>query len=143
MKKSRILALCLLAGILIVAVVSCDLLAMTISGRISAFETSLNASSRNLIQHFHPNMSGRALWAVDSAFNTTELAASYAPFSIYAIGSETDIGGGYRAVNAMISNSGGGAGAQTIYFEFLEDGVDNWKISYMDIAGGAGGSWGS
>ena len=140
MKKTSVITSLVLAGILVFAVVSCELLAMSIPERISAFETSLNktpASARNLVQHFHPDMSYRSLWLVDDAFLFTEFAYGQNHYDIVGAGNPSDAGGGRMAVTATLDNDNG---TFPIYFEFLEDGPANWKIIYMTCAGD---TWGS
>ena len=140
MKRAVVITLLGLACIVICVVVSCDLFAMSIPLRVSALEDSLNVNgTRNIIQHFHPDMVGYALYGNEDEFILTELASDLSPFTITLAGSPQDIGGGLMAQSGTLSNDN--APNWDIDFEFLEDGPDNWKIIFMQVDNGNGGTW--
>jgi hypothetical protein len=113
---------------------------MSISGRINAFISDLNIPSgnRGVVDNFHPNMTGRSTWNSEVQWSTTPLAQSAtSPYSISMVGSPADIGSGYMSQSGTIFISGGTPASRSIYFEFLEDGANNWKIYYISLSGGA------
>src|SRR4030042_5385505 len=84
MKRFLFLVLIAIVLSLIITTSSCDLFG-PYSRLINELVNDLNtqpAGSRNIIDNFHSTMTGRSSWALDSAFNGTEMYISFRTFGI-------------------------------------------------------------
>jgi hypothetical protein len=132
--KKYIYFIILLFIIIIFTFISCELLGVSISGRVSEFVSDLNKSSnRNLHENFHSDMPP-SLYNDETLFNTTELRIAYQTFSISLIGNAVDVAGGEKYQTGNLTSSSPGQ-PFVIEFNFKEEDPGVWYIIAMSVGG--------
>jgi hypothetical protein len=141
--KKIIYIIPLLVVITVFMTLSCDLLGMSISSRVSSFVTDLNKSygNRNLRAHFHADMQFRSSYDEDS-FEFTPLSWNYDNFDIALDSYEEDRGGGVIYRYGALTKTEGGISPDVIEFCFQEEGEGDWYIIAIRVQGEAE-TWGN
>ncbi|MBN1799660.1 MAG: hypothetical protein JW822_13880 [Spirochaetales bacterium] len=141
--KKLIFVFPLLIIIMFFIPLSCDLLGVSISGRVDSFVNDLNKAQgdRNLRGHFHTDMQNRALYD-ENSFEATPLSWNYDNFTISLNNDEQDMGGGVTYQSGVLTKTGGGISPDTIKFYFQEEEEGVWYILAISVVDEAE-TWGN
>lgn len=146
MKKSLFVTSIISIFFIVLLISSCDIFGKKFDQEIAELVNDLNntpAANRNIIDNFHTDMSGRNLWANDTAFDTTELAIAYRTFTITLAGDPIEKTDGIKYQAGTLTNMGGGIGTATIEFNFKEELSSSWRIIAMRLPNPVNETWGT
>lgn len=117
------------AVLFVLALASCDLFGdrVSISDRISRFESDLNNNPSGVFNNLHPSVQQYEA-SRDPAFWTARFPAGDRSFSI-------SVAGGNTRTGVVNSRPGGVTGSREITLSFREDGRNNWKIDRIELEG--------
>lgn len=127
--KNAWFRLILLAAVMVLAIAACDLFGdkVSISERISRFESDINNNLSAVYQNLHPSVQQYNASKISTFWNTY-FPSGDGPYAVSVTGGNTRTG-------LVTGRSGSAFESRSLTLSFREDGRNNWKIDGMVIQG--------